>query len=119
MIDVGASALLVTAIAGALGTVGGGIKFIWNKVEKRFQAIEAQLLECRTREVAAAEKASVKLIVIELLWQEVCRHNPTSPVLARAKKLLDDLKLDRVFPVENLPREFARLAAKLDAADPE
>lgn len=117
MIDAGDTALLIGAIATALATVGGGIKFIWNKVEKRFQAIEKQVLECRQREAISAAADAVKLTVIELLWHEVRTHNPGSHVLARAKQLLDALKLDRVFPVEGLPPEFSDMAARLDGDD--
>lgn len=100
MADGATLAALIVAGTGVLGTIGGGIKFIWGKVEKRFQAIEAQLLECRANEQAHAKKDAVKLTVIELLWYEVRTHNPGSAVLERARNLMDSLKLDRAFPVE-------------------
>ncbi len=73
---------LVTAVAG----VG---RFVWNKVEARFDKvtegldhIESELVECRQR-------SNDKVVVIELLWQVVQEYVPaTNPVLSRAKQLL-------------------------------
>ena len=79
-------AAILTAGAGALGAIGGGIRFAWNKIESRFQAVEArflaaeaELIHCREREAASVERRGTQLTVIELLWQEV-------------QSLLDDLK---------------------------
>ena len=103
-------AAILTAGAGTLGVIGGGIRFAWNKIENRFveqkkefearfQAVEArclaaeaELIHCREREAASVERRGTQLTVIELLWQEVQRHNPGSVVLTRVKSLLDDLK---------------------------
>lgn len=83
---------IIGAIVGGLSTVGGGAAFIWNKVEKRLAAFEAQLDECEKRERESLDRRAVQLTVIELLWQEVTRLAPETAVLKRAKKLLDDLK---------------------------
>lgn len=85
----------IGAIAGALVPVGGGIAFVWNKIEARFQEIEGKLQDCHDREVEHQERRTVQLTVIELLWQEVSRSNPDAWVIKRAKQLLDGLK-DRV-----------------------
>jgi hypothetical protein len=88
-------AALITASIGVLGALGGGIRFVWNKLEKRFAAIEAELAECRQREARGSARRSVQLTVIELLWQEVERLAPNgSKVLVRAKRLLEGLKDD-------------------------
>lgn len=87
-----AIAEIITASGIALGTIGGGVAFIWNKVEQRFKHIEAQLLECQKRETESHERRGAQITVIELLWQELMRVAPDAPVLKRAKKLLDDLK---------------------------
>lgn len=86
------AAEIVTAAGVAFGSVGGGVAFIWNKIEKRFGQIENQLDACEGRERADLKRRAVQLTVIELLWQEVTRFAPGNPVLVRAKKLLDDLK---------------------------
>lgn len=84
---------LILALTGILSAIGGGIAFIWNKVEKRFSRIETELEHCRKRETSERQINSVRLAVIELLWQEVERLAPEgSRVLARAKSLLDNLK---------------------------
>ena len=83
---------IITAIVAALTTLGAAGKFIWDKIEARFQAIDAELDHCRTRETKSIERRMVQLSVIEILWQEVVRHAPSSPALGRAKHLLDDLK---------------------------
>lgn len=84
---------IVIAGIGALGTIGGGIAFVWDKLEKRFVDIEAKLSECHAREMVGQERRAVQLTVIELLWQQVERLEPGAPVLARAKRLLDELKI--------------------------
>lgn len=84
---------IITAGVAALGTLGGGIAWIWDKIDKRITSLETKVADCEAREDAGFERRSVQLTVIELLWQEVERIAPASPVLARAKKLLDDLKV--------------------------
>lgn len=72
---------IITAVIAAFLPIGGGIAWLWNK----FDAIDRQLDACR-------EDSSVKLVVIELMWQEIERLAPNSPILARVKKLLDELR---------------------------
>lgn len=84
---------LITAIVGVLGALGTGVKFLWDKIEKRFTCIEEELDKCRQRELKAKDMGAVHLTVIELLWAELTRHDPQSSVLDRAKTLLDRLKL--------------------------
>jgi hypothetical protein len=86
------AAEVIGAITGFLIPVGGGIAFIWNKVERRFRHLETKVDACEKRERESRERRGVQLTVIELLWQELVRHVPESPVFTRAKKLLDDLK---------------------------
>lgn len=91
MLDAG----LITAIfgaGGALAVVGGGIKFVWGKIEDRFKAIELSLEECRLREISSQERRAVLTTVIELLWQEVKRLAPDADILERARKLMDHYK---------------------------
>lgn len=93
---------IVTAIVGGGGVltvVGGGIKFVWNKLEARFAKIEKELEECRRREVASLRREAEsnvrrakQITVIELLWQKVKELDPAAAVLDRAKHLLDELK---------------------------
>lgn len=86
---------IITAGVAVLGAAGATGKFVWDKLERRFEAIDQALDECRQRELASQERRGVQLTVIELLWQEVKRHVPDSPVLVRAGRLLDDLKANK------------------------
>lgn len=83
---------IITAAVAALTPIGGGIAFIWRKIEKRFADFETRLKECQDRERASLDRRAVQLTVIEILWQEVARLAPDTTVLKRAKKLLDDLQ---------------------------
>jgi hypothetical protein len=86
---------VVAACSVAGGLIGGAVAFVWGKVEKRFKEIETQLLACQSREDEGHERRANQLIVIELLWQEIKRLAPPGPVpvLVRARRLLDDLKI--------------------------
>lgn len=88
-------AAIITALVGATVPIGGGIAFVWNKIEKRFAHIEGELEKCRAREGEAQKRSAIHITVIELLWQEIKRLHPGDKepaTLDRAKKLLDDLK---------------------------
>lgn len=86
---------ILTAAVGVLGATGAAGRFIWSKIEKRFDAVEADLKRCEERERASVERRAVQITVIELLWQEVKRLSPEAMVLTRAKHLLDDLKKEQ------------------------
>jgi len=106
-------AAIITALTGLLIALGGGARWLWNKiearavareadVEERIKAVEAKVAECeqretagRAREEAAKERSAAQVTVIELLWREVERLSPEgSKVLKRAHQLLTDLKKD-------------------------
>lgn len=90
------TAALVTAIVGGLGTAGGGIAWLWNRIERRFEDVESKLEACERREIRHQRTTAAHLTVIELLWQEVKRRTRGAPndTLKRAGELLDDLKKD-------------------------
>lgn len=83
---------IITAATALVGLGGGAVRFIWNKIEKRFVSIETELGKCEVRERESQERRAVQLTAIELLWSEVKRFAPESHVLVRVKRLLDDLK---------------------------
>ena len=88
-------AAIITALVGAAVPIGGAGAFVWNKIEKRFVAIDTELEKCRLREHASQKRSGIHITVIELLWQEIKRLHPGDGephTLARAKKLLDDMK---------------------------
>ena len=78
---------LITAIVAFIGALGATLRFVWNKIERRFEHIEAHLEQCR-------KGREVKTIVIELLWRGLEKLEPGSSELVRAKTLLDALKLE-------------------------
>jgi hypothetical protein len=84
---------LITAGTGLLIAVAGGGRFIWNKIEARFERVEGALDECHQREAKGQERRAVQLTVIEILWQEIQRIAPKSKVLIRAKHHLEELKM--------------------------
>lgn len=96
---------LLTAIVTLLTALGGGVAWLWRRVESGLKELKAEVEACRAREAEAAkreerlraalrEREAKHLTVIELLWQEVERRARGAPnaVLSRARKLLDDLK---------------------------
>lgn len=98
-------AAIITAGTGAVGLLGGGITWLWARVEEGFQEIRADLKDCQEREAESTKREAALLgtlretsarhvTVIELLWQEVERRSRGAPnaVLGRARKLLDELK---------------------------
>lgn len=90
------SAAEITAIAAAVVSLGGAIgavgKFIWNRIEARFMAIEAALDECRERSDLSEKRRSVLITIIELLKQEFRHHLPESMALSRTDELMDEYR---------------------------
>ena len=82
MTDIGSIAGAVAIIA---APVGGAIAWLWNKIEKRISRVEANQEACEAR-------SAVQLTVIELLWLEIRRHAPASPVIERVRELLEEIK---------------------------
>ena len=85
MIDWGATIALCTPL-------GGGIAFIWRKVEVRFKEMDRKLEKCEQRDRNSQSRREKHLAIIELLWREVDRLDPTSRALKRCKHLVDELK---------------------------
>lgn len=93
------TAAIIGAIASTLGPAGLGIAWLWRRVEKGFKELKDELAECKKREMKAARQQrhdsvrnAKQLIVIELLWQVASRSKSATPVVARCKEHLDDLK---------------------------
>jgi hypothetical protein len=79
--------------------IGAAVRWVWVEIrgwlkrnEDRFAAIEAELEECRQREVESRERRMAQLTVIELLWLKVRELDPGAEVLKRAEHLLDKLR---------------------------
>lgn len=99
--------------AGVVGSVGTGIAFVWNKIEKRFAAIERELKQCEVRERVTQKRSAVHITVIELLLVGMKRQRPSkaqNQTLDRARELLDGLKKE--LPEEDLG--LSELARSID-----
>jgi hypothetical protein len=78
-----------------LPTIGGGVVFVWKKVDERFTAIETKLDTCEDREKHGAHREGVYVAVIEILLGFARRRSRVpSPEVARAEQLLGELKRD-------------------------
>ena len=81
----------VTALAAAVvsigGAIGAAIRFIWNKIEKRFTEIERALDECRDDRELSEKRRGILLTIIELLKQGLRHHLPESHMLVRVDEL--------------------------------
>ena len=78
-------AAIIVAVSGLMGTLGGAVSWLWLKLERRLTRLEADVRQCE-------DKRGIQLTVIELLWAELKRLAPDTPIFDRAKRLLDDLK---------------------------
>ena len=85
-------AATIVAVGTPLTAAGGAGKFIWDKVQTRFEKIEADLESCRTRENSSITREAKHIAVIELLWNEVASLAPNSRALKRGKHIMDSLK---------------------------
>ena len=85
---------VVTAGATIAGLLGGAISFVWVRFEITHRTVKKELQKCNEREARGRERRGVLTTVIELLWQEVQRLAPDAHILLRAKKLLDDIRME-------------------------
>lgn len=85
---------IILACVALLTALGAAVAWLWNKLEHRFTEIELALAECKKRELDAVDRRQLSRAAMELLWQELKRTAPKSPVLARAKKLMDEMKVE-------------------------
>jgi hypothetical protein len=83
---------IIVALATLFGTIGGALRFLWNKIDKKFELVDAALEACRERETSINRINATQLTVIELIWNDLKKLQPKSGTLARAHKLLEDLK---------------------------
>ena len=88
--EITAIAAAVVSIGGAIGAVG---KFVWNKIEARFAAIEASLEECRERSDLSEKRRNILITIIEVLKQEFRHHLPNeNAALGRADELMEEYR---------------------------
>ncbi|HWU03183.1 MAG TPA: hypothetical protein VN222_10625 [Novosphingobium sp.] len=87
---------LIGSIVTAATTAGGGLVWVWNKVEGRIREIRdeaaADRSRCEAREEVSRERHRLLTIALELLWRSEERRNPSSPELRRARELMAEYK---------------------------
>lgn len=90
---------IIVAATGTLGSLGVAGRFIYNKVETRFNQMEAQLLECAKRDRAGLEYRILSSTLIEVLYSELKRSRPRSGALNTARPLMVQLKVGTALDV--------------------
>lgn len=90
----------LTALGVFLAVIGSGVKWLWDKIEARFEKIEAQLAECEARE-NRSDKRRVKMWrIIDILMDALEDVEPKNRMLNRARELLGSLKEDEEHELE-------------------
>lgn len=103
---------VITAIGGAAGTtllaLGGGIRFVWLRIDRRIRALEGEIKayskdldDCKERDRANRSLMSELIFALRLLADEVGSTNPTSPLLAHVRSMLA-----KVYPIAPTPADM-------------
>lgn len=89
----------ITAILGGVvvifGSIGGGISFVWGKIEKRFAGIEADLKQarrdldaCKERDGNHKARMAELLTLFRMLIDDMHQNDPANPLLRVARATL-------------------------------
>ena len=82
--------LIAAALGGGtLATIGGGIAFVWNKIDARFTAIEAKLKQCERRDRRSRKQNGLLMSAVEILLAKIQDLAPDAAVITRARELLE------------------------------
>ena len=73
---------------GTLATIGGGIAFVWNKIDGRFKSIEAKLVQCERRDRRSRKQIGLLMSAVEISLAKLQELAPDAPVIARILGLL-------------------------------
>lgn len=98
-------AQLITAIGGLLVILGGGIAFVWGKIERRFAAIEAELKQtradldaCKDRDSKSKARMAELMMLFRMLVDDMHQRDPANPLLHVARTTLARWSLDPTPP---------------------
>lgn len=84
-------AAIITASVTLLGALGGGIAWVWSRVDARIKTLEDKLLEAEERERRYTRALSSYAVASELMLQELRRISPESPVLEQVTRRLAEI----------------------------
>jgi hypothetical protein len=103
---------IIVAATAFLALVGGGMRFVWKKIEARFGKIETALNECRERDLKKDRQLSAVVLCIKLLVPEVERLD-TDPTRNHTLRQVRSI-LGQYFPLEpHIPAEMADLLDRM------
>jgi hypothetical protein len=89
---------IIIAATALFALIGGGFRFVWKKIEVRFEKIEKALEECRERDLKKDRQLSTVVLCIKLLVPEVERLDPNAAVNHTLRQVRSEL--GRLFPVD-------------------
>jgi len=98
---------ILIAVTGLLALIGGGLRFVWKKIEGRFEGIEKKLAECQERDARKDDQLEAVVWSLHLTIGEIERIDPG---INRTVQEVRDL-LRTYFPVD--PHTPAAMAALL------
>jgi hypothetical protein len=98
---------ILIAATGLLAALGGGLRFVWKKIEGRFAIIEKKLAECQERDVRKDAQLEALVWSLHLTIGEIERLDPNNNrTVGEVRELLR-----QYFPVD--PATPAPLASLL------
>ena len=104
-------AALLAAIVPILAALGGGVAFVWGKIEKRFSAIEEKLSACEKRDAANQSRLAELLFALRMMADEMHASDPTNPLLKSVR-----IMLVKAYPVSSPPADMTETLNGLDRA---
>jgi hypothetical protein len=67
---------IIGAATGLLAAIGGGLRFVWKKIEGRFALIEKKLVECQERDARKDGQLEALVWSLHLTIGEIERLDP-------------------------------------------
>ncbi|MDH7973679.1 hypothetical protein QH494_15920 [Sphingomonas sp. AR_OL41] len=101
---------ILIAATGFLALIGGGLRFVWKKVESRFEGIEQKLAECHERDERKDGQLEAVVWSLHLTIDEIERIDPGRN--RTVQEVRDLLRL--YFPIDpNTPAAMAALLRRI------
>lgn len=110
------SAELITALVSLLTILGGGIAFVWRKIELRFVQNEAEMKHiqqeldaCKNRDATNQSRMAELIFAIRIMADDMHQSNPHNPLLKSVQRILE-----KAYPL--YPTEMTDLLDRIDRA---